>query len=199
MPARTSFNVGRYIRLIDSYQQPLIPAKNVGISPRMCAMCQGQGKLTVTPCEDCSGQGEFQHGNHTYCCKSCSGNGFGASAPGGEDDCQNCLGTGQNWLEPSILGSKKRPGYSASSGPIAVLRKIGGSISPDTVTDEGGLEVFVFSFHGGKGVLMPQLGEPLAFNQSDLFLPRESPGGVEYPAHPIAVSSGFQPPFLPPR
>lgn len=47
---------------------PLTPTEG-----RRCGTCEGTGR--VTPCTDCDGEGEFEHGAHTYGCKHCDESG----------------------------------------------------------------------------------------------------------------------------
>jgi hypothetical protein len=42
-------------------------------SQERCPDCFGTGKQTI--CGDCEGNGEFEHGSHSYDCKECSGSG----------------------------------------------------------------------------------------------------------------------------
>ncbi|NMG56194.1 hypothetical protein [Aromatoleum aromaticum] len=70
---------------------------------RPCFMCSGSGR--AKPCTDCDGEGEFDHGRHTYRCQECGGSGeVGASASDGMCDCDHCAGTGIDPYEGLDVG-----------------------------------------------------------------------------------------------
>jgi hypothetical protein len=63
-----------------------------------CRVCDGSGSVLGHECEDCEGEGDLWHGNHTYECRGCDGLGriTQPAQPGapGAAACTNCMGTG---------------------------------------------------------------------------------------------------------
>lgn len=64
-----------------------------------CQHCGGSGSMVRRECPDCDGEGEFDHGSHTYECKACGGDGFVESRAATRDDpdadsCVYCGGEG---------------------------------------------------------------------------------------------------------
>ena len=74
-----------------------VPQVN-GAVAKPCAYCDGTGR--VVKCPDCDGDGEFEHGDHTYECKACDASGWGP-APSKDvgKECRDCCGSGASWQE----------------------------------------------------------------------------------------------------
>ena len=67
-------------------------------SAKSCLHCGGTGR--VVKCPDCDGDGEFEHGDYTYECKSCDASGWvAAPSKGAGKECPDCCGSGVNWQE----------------------------------------------------------------------------------------------------
>lgn len=74
-----------------------VPQVN-GAATKPCAYCDGTGR--VVECPDCDGDGEFEHGDHTYECKACDASGWVASPiKGAGAKCHDCHGSGMSWQE----------------------------------------------------------------------------------------------------
>lgn len=74
-----------------------VPQVN-GAATKPCAYCDGTGR--VVKCPDCDGDGEFEHGDHTYECKACDAAGRVASASKDVGEkCLDCCGSGVSWKE----------------------------------------------------------------------------------------------------
>ena len=74
-----------------------VPQVN-GAATKPCAYCDGTGR--VVECPDCDGDGEFEHGDHTYKCKACDASGWVASPiKGAGAKCHDCHGSGMSWQE----------------------------------------------------------------------------------------------------
>lgn len=74
-----------------------VPQVN-GADAKPCAYCDGTGR--AVQCPDCDGDGEFEHGDHMYECKSCDASGWVAS-PSKDvvGKCLDCCGSGVNSKE----------------------------------------------------------------------------------------------------
>lgn len=79
---------------------PLDPA-----GARKCVVCEGSGR--VTPCPECDGEGEFQHGSHRYECKHCDGDGEIAVHDPEESarPCRACAGSGLDSMTGVEVGA----------------------------------------------------------------------------------------------
>ena len=74
-----------------------VPQVN-GAAAEPCAYCDGTGR--VVDCPDCDGDGEFEHGDHTYECKACNASGLVASPiKDAGAKCHDCHGSGMSWQE----------------------------------------------------------------------------------------------------
>lgn len=74
-----------------------VPQVN-GATAKPCAYCDGMGR--VVACPDCDGDGEFEHGDYMYECKSCDASGWvAAPSKGVEQKCLDCCGSGVSWQE----------------------------------------------------------------------------------------------------
>lgn len=72
---------------------------------RKCLACEGSGR--VTPCPECDGEGEFQHGAHTYECQHCDGTGEIAVHDPEESarPCSACAGSGLDSMTGVEVGA----------------------------------------------------------------------------------------------
>lgn len=78
-------------------------------APDPCVKCMGSGALIATKCEECDGDGEFEHGRYTYDCQECGGNGTTDTAPCAKDnpdgeECSKCFGTGHKRTPVPVPG-----------------------------------------------------------------------------------------------
>ncbi|MFM2618604.1 hypothetical protein AAFX26_15885 (plasmid) [Vibrio alginolyticus] len=75
---------------------PLPPVPE--ITKHTCTECDGSGKMTQKKCHECDGWGEVDaetaYNTYEVPCKSCNETGY-IRLKGGEQDCENCEGTGE--------------------------------------------------------------------------------------------------------
>lgn len=74
-----------------------------------CMRCNGKCIEIFKKCDDCDGDGYFEHGNHTYYCKECDGDGkvvIQQNALGFQEKiiCLDCKGSGEQ-ITPVAVGS----------------------------------------------------------------------------------------------
>ena len=113
--------------------------------PRTCFICSGKGFVLAHTCPDCDGEGEFDHGDHTYECKECDGDGF-IYGKGERRTCHECDGRKVERHQIHPLG--------CSSFDLAYLHHI---------KRLPGAEIHIrpmpgcafFRFDGGGGLFMP--------------------------------------------
>lgn len=112
-----------------------------------CNECGGSGKDYSTECEECDGEGSFNHGSHTYDCKECDGSGrvdhIRAGIPRA---CRRCNGTGHSSIQVVKLGNsgfRLDLLYMIASLPGAMIHYPESSNTPTR-----------FIFEGGEGVIM---------------------------------------------
>ncbi len=120
---------------------PILP------QPENCQMCNGTG--IAHECPDCDGDGEFEHGLHTYKCKECDGS--GQVTAGYEDynemPCRRCAGTGVARFKPVQVG--------VSHFDLYYLILINGLPGLKFSPGAGRMDMAYFMFDGGDGILMP--------------------------------------------
>lgn len=128
-------------RASNRFEIPELPALN------MCSVCGGKGSLFEQDCQDCDGDGCFDHGSHTYECKACDGAG---TAPGGDKEvaCYNCGALGVLPLAVWIGGAFFDARYLAK---IIDLPGIMFNVVPGNSNAAA-----YFTFDGGEGLLMPR-------------------------------------------
>lgn len=130
--------------VVEFIDMPALPA------PIMCKTCAGSGREHKEPCDDCDGEGEFEHGSHTYNCKRCDGAGKvqsifrdGVGAP-----CEDCGGTGYDKSQIASVGS--------STYMRNLLEKIAGLPGLRIQHHTDGCHAARFIFDGGEGVVLPR-------------------------------------------
>lgn len=70
--------------------------------PITCRLCGGLGH--VIECEDCDGEGWFEHGGYDYRCKNCRGDGVHPSEKNKHTKpCDDCEGTGNDLSQPVMV------------------------------------------------------------------------------------------------
>jgi len=131
------------------------PLSGIDIPKLKCPMCEGSRFLVSTICEDCNGEGEFQHGAHWYSCQECEGDGKNhvAADKGSTNSalCPYCSGIGIKKFADSDPYVKIGEVYVAPN----ILTRV--NTLPNAVLyvgDDPGGSV-TFRFDGGRGVLMP--------------------------------------------
>lgn len=133
-----------------SWQGATIPANSVkpigNVIEITCNVCDGSGRINMRECTDCDGEGDFDHGKHTYECKECSGNGYTYRA-GKEDMCPECVGSG---FRTRATTTVRHDEFSISYRYIHQLQQL-----PDCVIDPAMDVGFWFRFTGGWGLVMP--------------------------------------------
>lgn len=110
-----------------------------------CKHCNGSA--VQVECDDCDGNGEFDHGMHTYECQKCRGSGQVTGRVGKQQPCNNCDGTGAKSNQPVAVGEASYDRrYLAKIIDLPNIK-----FSPTLY--ENGPGYFVFD--GGEGLLMP--------------------------------------------
>ena len=114
-----------------------------------CLLCSGTG--IAYECPECDGEGEFEHGTHSYCCKECGGSGQVEYGSAGVSACRHCGGTGAKRNAPAKVGG--------SHFDLFYLHLINGL--PEAKFSPGGdrMDMARFVFDGGEGILMPMRAE----------------------------------------
>jgi len=138
MPAMFEVPVAEFIDL------PALPL------PNNCKACSGSGREYKEPCDECDGNGEFEHGTHTYDCKRCDGGGGKvqlAIREGLGVPCEDCGGTGHDKSQIASVGS--------STYLRNLLEKIAGLPGARIQIHANGCHAARFIFDGGEGVVMP--------------------------------------------
>ena len=110
-----------------------------------CLMCNGTG--TAYECPDCDGEGEFEHGTHSYCCKECNGSGQVEYGSTDVSACWHCGGTGVARYKPVKVGG--------SHFDLFYLHLIKGLPVAKFAPGAGRMDMARFVFDGGEGILMP--------------------------------------------
>lgn len=120
-----------------------------------CPCCDGRGHAYEELCDECGGAGEFAHGNHTYCCKNCTGNGCITSTVQTASLqkkrlCNSCNGTGEDPQHTAALGA-----YYGSHYLRMLARLPNCEVHPPETPDA----VTLARFDGGVACLMPRRGD----------------------------------------
>lgn len=117
-----------------------------------CGDCAGSGKVRVTECYDCDGNGEFSHGFHEYVCQECHGIGTVPASGGPESPCERCDGDGRRWDHVPVRPPGTPRKWGANAKYVLRLR----SHLPDAeIAFMAGRDMFAIRFPGGLGLLMP--------------------------------------------
>lgn len=120
-----------------------------------CEACEGVGKISEAECDDCGGDGEFDHGSHTYECQECEGGGRHVT-PGVDGDgeaCLKCKGAGNAPVTVPFPGSDDRK-HGIGSPYLRLIQSLpGAEIFAPSIS--GGM--YFFRFAGGFGGVMPRL------------------------------------------
>lgn len=116
--------------------------------PVKCPACGGSGYSVK--CDDCDGEGTFDHGLHEYECKNCDGDG---TFPGAKDEkgavtCHHCDGTGHDPFQTVRVGNSP-----FARRYVAMLKELPGAVI--WTNSENELASAFFKFDGGFGALMP--------------------------------------------
>lgn len=111
-----------------------------------CSMCNGTG--IAYECEECDGDGEFEHGSHTYTCKECDGSAQVAYSGEIAVACRHCGGTGKKRMKAINVGR--------SHFDLFYLHLINGLPGARFSLGAGPMDCAWFVFDGGEGVLMPR-------------------------------------------
>jgi hypothetical protein len=114
-----------------------------------CKTCKGSGKQYKTRCDECDGDGNFDHGTHNYECKECD-DGWVESNVCTENEvtCSTCDGSGEDiFSQPIKVGIQSyQRRYLAM---IAALPNSKIELTPELD------KVALFTFDGGEGAIMP--------------------------------------------
>lgn len=119
-----------------------------------CLHCYGSGWLVAEQCDDCDGEGCFDHGAHSYTCLECGGEGEtrrpSSSTSKGAIRCPQCHGSGHEsrYLKLKAGGVT----YQFQEKFLFPIKELPGSrlyVSGDNQKSAR------FEFDGGSGILMP--------------------------------------------
>jgi hypothetical protein len=114
-----------------------------------CSCCGGRRVIAYSDCDSCEGEGEFEHHNHQYVCKSCDGGGklFGFySNDETPKRCPECFGSGVGKSTFDICENRFNAGY------LSIMAMLPGiEIAPHPT----GEKVSCFRWDGGIGLIMP--------------------------------------------
>jgi hypothetical protein len=118
---------------------PMLPIPADLPPTKLCPDCDRKDWYAKETCDDCNGEGTFEHGRHEYDCKNCDGEGEIKA------QCLKCGGKGY-LIEAVQIGDAH-----FSSSYLALLADLPGiAIAPN-----GKDGAAYFKFDGGDGVLMP--------------------------------------------
>jgi hypothetical protein len=130
-----------------------LPAFTLGA---VCEYCKGVGTIKQSKCPDCDGDGQFDHGDHSYDCKACDGEGWINDTAGEDRECYACDGFGTHSKSINFGGGI---GYQARY--LHLIEDLPGLLfSPGTCVDQTTTKPAHFTFDGGEGLLMPMREQP---------------------------------------
>lgn len=116
-----------------------------------CGNCVGTGRIAVErdeKCGECDGHGHFHHGQHTYICRECHGDGTVGMATGEMVDCPHCNGDGvRHYAKIGNLYFNAAYIDTIKSLPSVVMW------TPNATHGAAG-----FRFDGGEGIIMSLWG-----------------------------------------
>lgn len=141
--------VAKFKAYIDDPKRSWMDAASIALpEAKPCMACNGKGYVHEEDCDDCDGEGEFQHGSHWYDCKECDGNGkvLAGAGSGSKTPCHTCSGSGEDFQTVVVGGSAFQRKYLAMIGGLPECR-LG--------LPEDPLGTAVFTFTGGFGAIMP--------------------------------------------
>ena len=114
-----------------------------------CRACDGKGHNHFVECEDCDGDGTFDHGQHTYECKECRGEGRVKTSEKSEgakkESCWRCDGTGLGFGWERVAEVLIQTKY------LQLLKALPGCL----IGTAGPLDTVAVRFDGGFGAVMP--------------------------------------------
>lgn len=117
--------------------------------PVACRRCNGKGYHYERECDECDGNGTFEHGSHTYDCLHCDGHGFFKSNRGSESEkkpCPSCDGTGEDAQTVEMFDKHFSTRY---------LKKLLLELPNCQLGIVRGYGFGVLTFDGGFGAIMP--------------------------------------------
>lgn len=139
------FNPQKIARILSTEFGTEYKPLEVNLPPaKVCQACGGAGG--AYECQECAGDGWFEHGKHDYDCKECDGNGV---VDEGEKqiECPFCDGHGDELNQPVKLGNTH-----FNRRYLAILQKLDGI---ELQCNSGETDVALFRFKGGVGAIMP--------------------------------------------
>lgn len=146
-------------KVIHDYQTTYVDGQKAidlsNVEPSVaCEMCNGSGFMHK--CQACDGQGEFDHFNHSYTCKTCEGDGYappGHHCAGEKSPCWHCGGT-------KLQFGKRHKVAPWIGFDVVYLNLVKELPEPVFVAspDRHKYGVGLFTFQGGRGVLMELKG-----------------------------------------
>jgi hypothetical protein len=120
-----------------------------------CRRCAGSGYAISEACNECDGDGWFEHGTHEYECKACDSQGEHATpataeTPGAKE-CDSCDGMGvllTRYVELHANGT----GYRFQERYLTLISRLP---SARLLVNGDNSAAARFEFSGGRGVVMP--------------------------------------------
>lgn len=123
-------------------------------APKKCGNCDRTGFVRSKECDECDGEGRFEHGSHEYDCKECRGEGrIHTSADRNNSNAKECpccdgIGTLSRYIDLRANGTtyRFRENYLRLISALPAARLLAGAESTAAVR---------FEFEGGAGVVLP--------------------------------------------
>lgn len=111
-----------------------------------CPRCKGKGSVIKHDCDDCDGEGEFDHGRHCYQCKECNGRGVVGDDGAEHTACPECCGSRVRSDSVPFGGVEN---FGINTSYVHLLQTL-----PDCVIAWADEKTIAFRFTGGCGVVM---------------------------------------------
>jgi hypothetical protein len=129
-----------------------------------CRACRGAGKLWVSECPDCDGEGSFWHGRQKYDCQNCEDEAgaepgwivVGSDAKGAKQVvCECCDGLGFELYSNGAVAVRSAHYSRVYLARFAVLPNV--RVRPGQSAEQmtPPAVAALFEFDGGQGILMP--------------------------------------------
>ncbi|WP_291384992.1 MULTISPECIES: hypothetical protein [Achromobacter] len=155
-PAVSATMAGRIQKLLAEARANTIPLdiKFPDVAPKPCPRCEGRGFVIAVECDECEGDGWFEHGSHNYDCKECNASGEIVQPAGRADpkaeECWSCDGNGTVSTHVHLHANGITYGFQEK-----YLRRIATLPAVRLFVSSDNSAAARFDFEGGSGVLMP--------------------------------------------
>ncbi|QET71414.1 hypothetical protein [Bordetella bronchiseptica] len=157
LPAVDPKMAGRIQKLLSQVESNNVEvAINLPTDPAdTCRRCDGSGYKISRACDECEGDGWFEHGTHEYECKECDGEGEHATPAtaqtAGAKECDSCDGMGvllTRYVELHANGTA----YKFQERYLTLISRLP---SARLIVSGDNFAAARFEFSGGRGVVMP--------------------------------------------